>query len=48
MCFSPLSLQVHGPFPSEAEASIHQEEITLLPLGGTEKEQGNAELLIFF
>ena len=42
MCFSPLSLQVHGPFPSEAEASIHQEEIALLPLGGTGRN--NVEL----
>ena len=43
-----MLLQVHGPFPSGTEASLHQEEITSLPLGGTEKEQGNAELLIFF
>ena len=47
MCFSPLPLQVHGPLPSGAEASIHPEEITLLLLAGPEKEQGNAELLIF-
>lgn len=47
MCFSPLHFQVHGPLPSEAEASIHREEITLLPREGTEKEPGNAELPTF-
>lgn len=37
----------HPLLPSETEASIHQEEIKLLPQARLEKKPGNAELLAF-
>lgn len=42
---SSFAFSGHQRFPNEAEASIHQEEINLLPQERTEKKPGNAQLL---
>lgn len=42
---SSFAFSGHQCFPNEAEASIHQEEIKLLPQERIKKKPGNAQLL---